>query len=258
MIDLHNHILPGVDDGASALQDSLDIAAQFVSEGVSRAAATPHVDPTRGTGPTRVQVEELVNRVQTALDGAGIHLQVETGCELYLTPQAPILIDDGTATTLGRGKAVLVECSFNDRPLYLEDTLFQLQLAGYRPVLAHPERYSYMRDDDTLVDSLVARDIVLQLTAPSLLGDYGGQIRRVSERLLRRGCYAVCASDRHMAGPRRSLAETHSRIGRLVSLEIADLLLCENPRRLLDDQPLMFPDARQADESGFFSRFLRK
>src|SRR5919199_470729 len=138
MIDLHNHILPGVDDGAADIDESIEIARQFVSEGVVRVAATPHLDPERNNGLQAPGMGPRIVELQTALQDRGIGLTVLPGNELYLTPDAPALLEQGLAATLGRGKAVLVEVSLraDPAPLYVEDTLFRLQLAGYQPVLA--------------------------------------------------------------------------------------------------------------------------
>ena len=259
MIDLHNHILPGVDDGAADLDESLQIARQFVSEGVIRVAATPHLDPERGTGIGPPAVQAGVAELQAALDQATIELTVLPGNELYLTPDAPSLVRTGQVSPLGAGSTLLVEISlFADRPpLYLEDTLFHLQLAGYQVVFAHPERYAFVQRDVTSLDQLVTRGVVLQLTAPSLLGEYGASIRRTAVQLLRRGSYATAASDRHHPGPERSLAALHQRITALVDADLADLLLCTNPDRLVAGRPVIQPEVRElAEHRNLFARFF--
>jgi protein-tyrosine phosphatase len=247
-----------LDDGAHDLEESIEIARQFSREGVDRIAATPHVDAMRGTGPPRADIQLHVTRLCDTLTAAGIGLDVVAGCELYLTPDAPAWLRSGRATPLGGSNAVLVECSFNDRPLYLEDTLFQLQLAGYRPILAHPERYAFVQRDLSLVDDLVRREVSLQLTAPSLLGEYGARVRRVAERLLQSGAYALAASDRHHPGSDRSLAALHERLMRLTDHDVADLLLRGNPAAVLEGKPLVQPDPPVAPRESYLGRFWRR
>src|SRR5947209_7068401 len=111
MIDLHNHILPGVDDGADDLLESVEIARQFAAEGVTCIVATPHLDPLRGTGPGRARVEQLVDEVRAAIRDEGIELTVLAGQEVFLTPEVPRLLEAGDAFPLGASRAVLVECS---------------------------------------------------------------------------------------------------------------------------------------------------
>jgi protein-tyrosine phosphatase len=260
LIDLHNHILPGVDDGAADLDESIAIARQFVSEGVVRVAATPHFDPERRSGIDAKGVEEKVVEVRKSLESARVQLEVAVGHELFLTPEAPSLLEAGRVSPLGLGSAVLVELSLMSQqpPLYLDQTLFQLQLAGYQPVLAHPERYPFVQRDPAALNAVVAREVVLQLTAPSLLGEYGWRIRRTAERLLRQGSYTVAASDRHHPGRNRSLADLHRRIAELRDIEVADLLLRSNPQRLLNGERVDKVEAAPLDSSGRLSRLFRR
>lgn len=261
LIDLHNHILPGLDDGAANLDESLDIARQFVSEGVTRVAATPHYnadDPAQRRRADANTVRARIAELQPALDEAGIPLSVVCGNEIYLTPESPNLLAAGTVCSLGGGTTALVELSLfaGERPLYLDDLIFRLQLGGNQIVLAHPERYGFVERDVSALDTLVSGGLLLQLTAPALLGDYGGGIRRTAEHLLRRGSYSLAASDRHHPGPNRSLAALHERITQLSDADTADLLLCENPARVLDDTPLAPSTPMEEKNPSLFGRLL--
>jgi protein-tyrosine phosphatase len=257
MIDLHNHILPGVDDGAADLAESLEIARQFVSEGVTQAAATPHYNPEGGTGPDRIDLCRKVEALQAALVHEAIPLTILPGHELYLTPDSPSLLGSGLVAPLGTSNAVLVEVSFDQRPLYLQDTFFHLQLAGYRPVLAHPERYAFVQRDTACVDELVEKGVILQLTAPSLLGEYGPRVRHTAEQLLRRGAFALAASDRHHPGPLRSLSELHDRLAQVADIGLADLLLQENPARLLAGRELIRAEPPKTGQPSLLARLFR-
>jgi protein-tyrosine phosphatase len=259
VIDLHNHILPGVDDGAADLTESVEIARQFLSEGVTRVAATPHLNPERGTGPTVDEVRKKVDDLRQALASRAVDLMIVTGNELYLVPEAPDLLEAGSVCTLGEGHYVLVEVSLlaRERPLFLDDTIFRLQLAGYVVILAHPDRYPFVLRDTHSLDGLLERGVVLQLTAPSLLGHYGAPVRRAAEGLLRAGSYALAASDRHHPGVDRSLSDLHRRIAALTDDPTADLLLRDNPARVLADERLEVPTPVLYQPS-LFDRLLRR
>jgi protein-tyrosine phosphatase len=185
-------------------------------------------------------------------------LSVLPGNEMYLTPQSPELLADGTVCSLGGGTTALVELSLmsGKRPLYLDDLVFRLQLGGYQVVLAHPERYGFVEKDTSALDTLVQGGLLLQLTAPALLGDYGGTIRRTAERLLRRGCYSLAASDRHHPGPNRSLAALHESITQSIDGATADMLLCENPARVLEGRPIIPAELSEDKGSSLFGRML--
>lgn len=243
MIDLHNHILPGADDGAADLQESIAIARQFVSEGVVRLAATSHLDPERNHGIQAPVVREKVAAVREALRDNGVELDVLPGNELYLTPDAPELLNAGIAVPLGDSAYVLVELSlWSDRlPAYLEQTISRLLEAGYRPIMAHPSRYPPVQRDPAIVEEWISWGVPLQLTAGSLLGGYGRVVQQTAERLLERDCYLLAASDRHHPDQDRSLAALHKRITRLRGRGTADLLLRINPARVLMNEPLLQP-----------------
>ncbi|HEX8990729.1 MAG TPA: CpsB/CapC family capsule biosynthesis tyrosine phosphatase [Anaerolineales bacterium] len=259
MIDLHNHIMPGVDDGAADLSESLEIARQFVREGVHRIAATPHLDPERKNGIAAPAVRAALPELTAAIKDAGIDLEVVAGNELYLTPDALTLVEKGMVATLGDSRFLLVEVSLLSarRPPYLDDVLFKLQVGGYQPIFAHPERYPFVDRDVTALDDLLERGIFLQLTAASLLGEYGPHVRSTAERLLRRGAYALGASDRHHPEQKRSLAIMHDRIAELTDGEIADLLLSTNPSRVLADETLIVPPLHEPEPQGWLGRLLR-
>lgn len=258
MIDLHNHILPGLDDGAADLEESLEIARQFVSEGVRTVAATPHRDPSRESGADRETVLTVLAAVQRAIREANIDLEVLQGQEFYFSPEALPLLERGDVCTLGPSRALLIELPFDTRPLYLDDLLFRAQLAGFQLILGHPERYRYVQRDVGYVQPLVERGVALQVTAPALLGEYGTGVRETAETLLQRGFCALAASDRHHPGATRSLSLAHDRITHLTDTATADLLLAENPRRVLDGEPVVRPSPAEPTKRGLFARLRRR
>lgn len=241
LIDLHNHILPGLDDGAADLSESLAMARQFVSEGVTTIAATPHLDPLNGRGTPAAAVRDGVRQLAVALEEVGISLAVLPGNEIFLTPDVPDLLRNGVAAPIASGPWVVVELPFNHRPPYLEDALFRIEAAGFRPILAHPERYSFVQADIGILDEFVERGLVLQLTAPALLGEYSTSTRRAAEALLLRGSYALASSDRHHAGSGRSLAAMRQRIIELRDEQTADLLLSRNPAQVISGSDVTRP-----------------
>jgi protein-tyrosine phosphatase len=255
VIDLHNHILPGLDDGAADVEESLAIARTFVSEGVTAVTATPHVNPMRGTGPSPERVRHEVELIQRAIDGADIPFQVQPGSEILLTPEVPELLRAGRMTTLDGTAAVLVELPFEQRPLYAERTLSALLDAGYCPVLAHPERYGYFAGDLDGLLVLQSYGVVLQLTAPSLAGGHGPGVRRAAQTLLREGAYGVAGSDRHHPEQQRSLAVMRERLNEMAE-GLGDILLAENPGRLLRGERLVEVEP-VTDQPGFLSRLFR-
>jgi protein-tyrosine phosphatase len=251
-----------VDDGARTLDESIAIARQFLSEGVEVVAATPHLDPLNGRGIAAPEVRERVQSLQQALEDARVPLSVRAGTELFLTPDAAVIVAEDRACCLGDSPYVLVEVSLREssRPLYLDDAIFRLQLKGYCPILAHPERYGWVQRDPAALDGLLERGLLLQLTAPALLGEYGRKIQQTSETLLARNAYALAASDRHHPGATRSLADTYRRIEQLCGEQAAALVLSANPRRVIEGEvPEPVTSVRTGAEGGSrWSRFFHR
>lgn len=230
MIDLHCHILPGLDDGAQTLEDSLEIARVATRDGINTIAATPHAD-LWGDNPDQTDLETRVAELQAALDASGIPINVVPGLENHLSPA----LTTGNAVPLNHTTYALVELPFEEFPHYAESALFQLQLQGLTPVIAHPERNAVLRSDLEVLRRLVERGILAQLTAASLLGVFGKKTREASEAMLRQGLVQVMSTDSHSStgGRRPVLSEAVAVAARLVGQERAEALVVDTPRRII-------------------------
>jgi protein-tyrosine phosphatase len=196
VIDLHSHILPGLDDGAATLDEALAMAEAAVEDGIRVIAATPHV---RTDYPTSsLQMEQHVDSLRQALRDAGIPLELLPGGEIALDrlPQ----LDDEERRRFGLGgnpKCLLLEAPYFGWPLGIEETIFQLQLRGFTSVLAHPERNGDVQARPERLAPLVERGTLVQLTAASLDGRLGPSPRKTGLHLLELGLAHLLASDAH-------------------------------------------------------------
>jgi len=210
VIDLHAHVLPGLDDGPPTLEASLAQARAAVAAGTRVVAATPHVDHTFGLGPERIR--PAVAALRGALAAAGIPLDVRPGGEIALA-RLPEL-DDAflREVALGGGPWLLVEVPFTPGAETLEPLVEELHDRGHRVLLAHPERSAAIQRDPDRLARLVESGALAQVTAGSLTGAFGEPVRRFAHRLVRDGLVQVAASDTHDAsarppGPAATLAE---------------------------------------------------
>jgi protein-tyrosine phosphatase len=196
VIDLHSHILPGLDDGAATLEDALGIAEAAVADGIRIVAATPHVRSDYLASPE--QMERLVDSLRQELRDAGVPLELLPGGEIALD-RLPELGDDELRRfgLAGNPKYLLLEAPYFGWPLGLEDTLFQLQLRGFTAVLAHPERNGDVQASPERLAPLVERGTLVQLTAASLDGRLGSGPKKTGLRLLELGLAHLLASDAH-------------------------------------------------------------
>jgi len=195
MIDLHSHILPGIDDGAPDLDASLALAAAAVADGTRRMVATPHV-----SGDYDYDLGEIGRRtgeLNAALARQELPLAVLPGAEIALARLAGLSDDDLRLLSLGGGGCVLVESPYSSSAPFLDETLFELQIRGFTPVLGHPERSPVFQGDLDRVRELVARGVLCSVTAGSLAGRFGSKARRISLELLAEGLVHSVDSDAH-------------------------------------------------------------
>ncbi len=243
MIDIHIHILPHLDDGARDLDEALDMARQAVAEGVTTVIATPHGPK---TGLVRNYSPELVRqRVRTlreALDEHGIPLEVLSGTELNHHPDLPVWLQQQQVLTLNDSRTVLLEFPNNATRADLDAGLAAVQQAGYRVVLAHPERIKQVQEHPDLLIALIGRGVLMQLTGDTLLGLHGEKMRQRAEQLLTHHMIHILASDAHdRLSHRPQLGLAYQRAVELIGAEAAQALVWDTPDAILHDQPIALP-----------------
>lgn len=195
MIDLHSHILHGLDDGPARLEESLEIGRAAVADGVAAIAATPHV---RDDYPTSVAaMKAAVAELREALAADGIPLELHTGGEVALGRLDALSEEDLRGFALAGSRYLLLEFPYHGWPLDLPRRSFELQAAGLVPVLAHPERSSEVMAAPERLEPLVAAGALVQVTAASLDGRLGRRTQRTGLELVRRGLAHLVASDAH-------------------------------------------------------------
>jgi len=203
MIDLHAHLLPGIDDGAQTLEESRAIARAAVTDGVDAIAATPHV---RSDFPTTVeQMERGVAELRADFDREGIPVQVLHGGEIDLEALRGLEAETVRRFTLAQtGVHLLLEFPYSGWPLGLDQEIFSLRAAGLSPLLAHPERNAEVQARPERLEELVRLGASVQITAASLEGRLGKPSREASFRLLELGLVDVLASDLHTPAVREA------------------------------------------------------
>lgn len=236
MIDLHSHILPWLDDGAESIELALDMARTAVADGIERTAATPHVRA--DDYPTRPDEMELcLEMLRNALHGSEIPLEVLPGGEIALD-MIPEL-DDEALQRFGLGGNpgyLLVETPYHGWPLRIEETLFGLQLRGFTAVLAHPERNQDVQEKPSLLESLVERGTLIQVTASSVDGRLGSRTRASAHHLIERGLAHVLASDAHAPSVRE--VGLSNAVKAIANPALAEWLTQAVPEAIVEDRAI--------------------
>jgi len=196
MVDIHSHLLPGIDDGAKDIADSLALIERMASYGITRFVTTPHILGDLYPNTPAI-IQEKLALVQEALTSIGWgHIHIRAAAEYMLDEQFAVLLEQGNLLTL-KDNMVLVEMSYFSPPLNVYELLFQLQLKGYKPVLAHPERYFTYHKNPREFQKLKRAGCLFQLNLLSLTENYGKPVQKTAQLLLKESMYDFVGTDTH-------------------------------------------------------------
>ncbi|MBI3941535.1 MAG: tyrosine protein phosphatase [Chloroflexi bacterium] len=241
MIDLHSHILPGFDDGPQELDESIAMATMAVAAGTSHLAATPHNTNWRA-GNLQQEIHRRVATLQAELDARQVPLKLLVGVEVYLLPELRQQIAAKQAYPLDNTRYMLVELPFTTWPNYTEQMLFELQIMGYTPIIAHPERYTAVYENLERVVPLVERGMLLQLTSTSITGEMGSRAVEAARQLLDHNLAHLVASDAHNSTKRPPvLSQARLILEDWVGAERALQLVQTVPQAIIDNRPVELP-----------------
>ncbi len=211
MIDIHAHILPGVDDGPADWQESLAMIEMATKDGISDIVATPHVFPDGPFNADRDEILSLVDQLQKKIDKAGLKCTIYPGSEIYLTPDIPARVKKKEILTYcDAGKYILIEMPSSQIPSYTEKVLFELQLQGLTPIIAHPERNLAVIRDPARIEAFIEKKVPIQITANSLKGTL--PVRRAVEYFLNKNLASFVATDAHGSEIRRPLFSKYIKV----------------------------------------------
>ena len=194
-VDMHSHLIPGIDDGAPDLETAISLVKSLKELGFSRLITTPHIMSDLYPN-TNTDILEGLARLRKGLQEEGMDINVDAAAEYLMDEGFAEKIESGNLLTLGRNK-VLVEMSFISAPPNLKTLLFNLQLKGYSPILAHPARYQYYHNDFGQYERLRDRGCTFQLNILSLTGYYGKAIKQIALKLLKNNMVEYLGTDLH-------------------------------------------------------------
>lgn len=193
--DMHSHILPGIDDGSPDTDTSIVLIRGMMDAGIKNFIGTPHImaDIHRNT---RATITDAYNRLQQALTENNMDVNVKFAAEYMIDEGFSNHLKQGDLLTIFDNK-ILIETPFYHEPLDIEEVLFNIETAGYKAILAHPERYHFIDEKLKVLDKYLDRDIALQLNILSLSGYYGSREKEIANKLLDAGLYRFVGSDLH-------------------------------------------------------------
>lgn len=196
-VDIHSHLIPEIDDGARSIDESIAMLASFQQLGYKKVITTPHIHSEYYPNTKQV-IESGLQTLKEEISQAGLTIKVEAAAEYYIDSEFLSLIENPEEImSFGRFKYVLMETPFMNKPLIFDEVVFQLKSHGFVPVLAHPERYTYLMDDMSWLKKIRIQGVQLQITSSSLVGGYGKGPQKIANQLLKENMVDFIGSDLH-------------------------------------------------------------
>lgn len=254
LIDIHSHILPGVDDGAQTVEDSVNMAKLAVEEGITKIIATPH----HQNGKYFNRRNEILNRVielNRVLQEKNIPLEVLPGQETRIYGELADDLDNGDILPLNQTNYLFIELPSGHVPRYTEKLLFDVQLKGLTPIIVHPERNSEVIENPNLLLNLVKKGTLTQVTAGSITGHFGKKIQKFSMQLIESNMTHFVSSDAHNISSRsfkvrESISDIEKEFGRQ-----AVYYFRENAELLVKGQTIYKQEPSQIKKKKFLGIF---
>jgi len=265
MIDLHCHILPGIDDGAESLSESIEMCRIAVSDGISKLVCTPHHVVGKYNN-NREKIIRCVEKLQACIDSEHIPLTLCPGCEIRLDLNLVENIKAGELLTMNNsGRYITLELPNEALPKNMEEIISSLVFAGIIPIIAHPEKNHAIQNDPEIIYQLVQLGALAQLTASSLTGRLGSRIEKFSVFLLEHNLIHMLVTDAHSSRRRRPvLSEGLKRLKEIVGEKAAMEMVEAIPEKILngEDIDMEFPIPLEKKSiwkiNSFISKVLRK
>jgi len=256
MIDLHAHVLAGLDDGPSDLDESIEMCRIAVQDGITTIVATPHT----GNG-VYVNVRDRIIAEVASLNGhlksREIPIEVLPGADVHVSPDIGSMVQEGTAMTVNdNGRYIAVECPDRMIPPNFEEWIFAVRLKGITPILTHPERNLVIQHNTTILYRWVELGALVQITAMSLIGRFGHAAERSAREMLLCNLVHIIATDAHsVSGRPPLLSAARAAAASLVGGAYAEMLVDKIPGQIISGAPVNIPEPIRKKQ-GLFRRFL--
>lgn len=240
MIDIHCHILPGLDDGAGNMSDAIEMAQLAVSSGIKGIIATPHCNiPGSFHNYWGLALEEDIRNFKRELKSRNIELSVYHGQEVFLASGFLEMLHQGKLITLNESRYMLVEFDMNERADVAYRKLQQILAEGCIPIVAHPERYGFVNEQSEAVYRMKDLGALFQVNRGSIKGAFGRTVMKKAMEILSSYQADFIATDAHSQYSRTPyLADVHEFISEEISHEYGDVLVNVNPRKVLNDEKI--------------------
>lgn len=258
MIDIHNHIVYGVDDGSRNLDESIKMVELYKKAGFDQIIATSHYDKSRYTVDAN-EIKEKVSIINDEIEKRTLDFKVYPGHEIQVELDMIKKIKSGDLLTLNNSRYVLCELSFVNKPTFLKDLFYNLELEGYVPIIAHVERYPYVENNIEWLEDFIKMGVLIQINYSSIKSNF-----EITRELLERNMVHIIGTDSHQSEWRNpDIRAYKDEILKIVSEERFEILSTINPAKVINDEfisseydKIIKPEKRE--KKGIFNFWRRK
>lgn len=236
MVDMHAHIVPGVDDGSSSVEETFNMINEAKEAGFTDIFLTSHF-MTHYYEPNTQELIIWKEKLQEILDNKNIDIKLHSGMEVYISNRMQELIEENKLLTLGNSRYLLMELPLSTSVNYLDYVLFFLESVSIKPILAHPERYKVIQENPNLVSDYLNKGALIQCNYGSILGLYGSRAKKTLKKLLKNGQVNFLGSDCHkQESVYKKIPDAIKKIKKIIGEDEFYKLSTTNPKKVLNNE----------------------
>ncbi len=258
IIDIHSHILPGVDDGAKDMDMTMEMIRIYKRNGVNKIIVTPHYVKNSSMSTSLEDIKKVLEEVRQEIERAALDFEIYLGHEIYLCRDLLDKLETGKVGTMNGTSYVFVELPQMDIPDYTRGLIRELVDAGYRPILSHPEKNTLIIEDINIVYDFIQDGALIEVDIPSVCGNFGRDVKRASQKLLKHKMVHFLATGAHSSIRRTPRIDSGiGEIEELIGEELFKRLTYDNPKKVIEGEIIEIEKAKSYKKSKFFNLFSR-
>lgn len=239
MIDFHSHIIPNIDDGSTSMKDTINMINEARQAGFTEIISTSHYIQ-KYYDLDCFEREKILDIIKKKVsEKKEINIKLYLGSEIYFTPEIIELVKNKKASTINNTRYLLFELPMNTKPLFVKEMVYELMQNGYIPIIAHPERYSYVQENIRYIEELAGMGVLFQSNYGSIIGMYGNSAKKTLKKLLKNNLISFLGSDVHRTGQiYPKIPKALKKLRKILSVEELEKLTTLNAQKVLKDEDL--------------------
>ena len=237
-VDIHSHILYGIDDGSKTLEESIEIIKQHIEMGFKEIILTPHYIENSKYETDNKEKKKLLQKLKRELKKQNIDIKLYLGNEVFVN--GTIEINKEKIEKLNNSKYLLIEFPMEKQPKNINNIIYELKIQGITPVIAHPERYTFVQEKPNIVDEWIEEGALLQSNYGSIVGVYGENAKKAVKKLLKKNVISVLATDIHYPNNKiyQNIEKSRKKIKKIIGEEKYIELTTTNPKKIIENKEI--------------------